>query len=216
MCLLRRIFIGIFYISGLISGPLISATEAEPVQPPGPRVLVTVGAAPLTPSLSTITVDLPLSILSAKPRNRLGASFWILSDSPYLIPRSYIELGLVVEWAIIATSRHGLLAGLGTAVGIETLQESVSVPLILKVRYRCEILDWLCLEAAAQCLLYGQGGGFVTDLRALSRPFDSGLLFGLGISYGFLSEWDFNPHGDALRLDLTVGYSWPSTQRTKR
>ena len=201
----------------LISGPLISASEGEPLRPPEPRVLATVVAAPLTPSLSTIAFDLPFSVLSsARPWSRTGASFWILSDSPYLIPRSYFEFGFVVDWAFIETLRHRLTAGLGTAVGIETLQESVSIPLIVKVSYRYALLKWLSLEAAAQGLLYGQGGGFDLHLRALSRPFNLGFLFGLGIGYGFLSEWDFNPHGDAFRLDLTIGYAWSSTRRSKQ
>jgi hypothetical protein len=199
----------------LISGPLISASEGEPSQPTEPRVLATVVAAPLTPSLSTIAFDLPFSVLSsARPWSRTGASFWVLSDSPYLIPRSYVELGFVVDWAFIETFRHRLAAGLGTAVGIETLQESVSIPLIIKMSYCYALLKWLSIESAAEVLIYNQGGGIVLDLQALSRPFSSGILFGVGIGYGFLSEWDFNPHGDAFRIDLTVGYSWPRTRRT--
>lgn len=101
-------------------------------------------------------------------------------------------------------------------MGIETLQESVSIPLIMKMKYHYTFLKWLSLEATAEALLYGQGGGVLLHLQALNRPFDLGFIFGLGIGYGFLSEWDFNPHGDALQLDLTVGYSWPRIRRTKQ
>ena len=178
-------------------------------------MLVTIIAAPLTPSLSTVSFDLPFSVLSpARPWSRIGASFRIISDSPYLIPRSYIELGFVFYWAFLDTSRHRLMAGLGTAAGIETVQESVSIPLIMKVKYHYAFLNWFSLEATAEALLYGQGGGFVLHLQALNRPFALGFIFGLGIGYGFLSEWDFNPHGDALQLDLTVGYSWLRIRRT--
>ena len=212
MCMPRAIFAVIL----LISGPLISAEEWAPLQTPGPRVLVNVISSPLSPSLSTVSFDLPFSVLSsARPWSNAGASFWIFSDSPYLIPRSYFELGFVFEWAFIYTSRHRLTAGLGTAVGIETLRESVSIPLIMKMKYSYALLKWLSLEATAKILIYGQGGGVILDLQALSRPFGPGMLFGLGIGYGFLSEWDFNPHGDAFQIDLTVGYIWSRIRKTR-
>jgi hypothetical protein len=98
----------------------------------------------------------------------------------------------------------------GTALGIETLQQSLSTPLILRLKYRYAFLKRLSFETTGEGFLYGQGGGFRFHLRALSRPFELGFIIGLGIGYGFLSEWDFNPHGDALQLDVTVGYSWPT------
>lgn len=202
----------------LISGPMISAKEWEPfLHPLGPHVLVTMITAPLSPSLSTVSFDLPFSVLSpARPWSRAGATFWIFSDSPYLIPRSYFELGFLFDWAFIDTSRHGFTAGLGTAVGIETLKESVSIPLIVKMEYRYALLKWMVLEATAKALVFGQGGGILLQLQALNRPFDLGIILGFGIGYGFLSEWDFNPHGDALQLFLTVGYSWSKSRGTRQ
>jgi hypothetical protein len=201
----------------LISGPLISAEGGHPLQQPGPQVLVTIVAAPLSPSLSTVSIDLPLDTLfSGPPWDRVGSSCWILSDSPYLVPRSYVELGLVFTWTLVDIAGHGLTAGLGTALGIETLRQSVSIPLILKFVYRYDFFEWLALEATGEGFLYGQGGGFRCHLRALNRPFAVGLVIGLGIGYGFLSEWDFNPHGDALQLDVTVGYAWSKTRGAER
>jgi hypothetical protein len=201
----------------LAAGPLIAAEEGEPPQPLEPRLLVSVITSPLSPSLSTVSFDLPFSVLPwGRPWNRAGASIWVLSDSPYLIPHSYVEFGLVLEWAFIDTSRHKLMAGLGTAAAIQTLQHSVSIPLIMRMNYRYAVLRWLSLEATAEALLYGQGAGFVLHLRALNRPFAVGFIFGFGIGYGFLSEWDFNPHGDAFQLDLAVGYSWRRSGKARQ
>jgi hypothetical protein len=198
------------------SGPLLSAEQREPLQPLEAHLRISVIAAPLSPSLSTISFELPFRVLPlARPWSRAGASFWILSDSPYLVPRSYLELGVLLDWAFIDTSRQALLAGLGTAVGVETSQHSMSVPLIFRAEYRFAVLRWLALEATAQALLFGLGAGFVVHLEAVSRPFALGLTLGIGVGYGFLSEWDFNPHGDALQLDVSVGYSWPRIGRAR-
>ncbi|MBN2551408.1 MAG: hypothetical protein JXB06_01505 [Spirochaetales bacterium] len=198
----------------LIGSPLFSQSEGQLSQIREARVLASVATAPLSPSMSTVAFDLPFGVFATTvPWNRAGASFWVLSDSPYLMPRSYVEIGIAVDWAFVETPRHGLAAGLGTAVGIETLEASVSMPLIVKASYRWTVLKRLSLEAACRGMLYGQGGGVELNLRALSRPFDQGFLVGLGTGYGFLSEWDFNPHGDALRLELTAGYAWTGTRR---
>jgi len=201
----------------LISGPLVTAKEGHPLQPSGPQVLVTVTAVPLSPSLSTVSFDFPFGFLStARPWNRIGASCWIFSDSPYLIPRSYFEFGFLLDWALVNTSQHELTAGMGTAFGIEVLRQNVSIPLILRAKYHYAFLKCLSFQATGEGFLYGQGGGLQFHLRALSRPFELGFIIGLGIGYGFLSEWDFNPHGDALQLDVTVGYSWPKIRGQKR
>ena len=194
----------------LISGSLVSAKEGQPYPLQGPQVLVTMVTVPLSPSLSTVSFDIPFSSLSSgRPWNRIGASCWILSDSPYLIPRSYFELGFLLDWSLVDTTRHKLTAGAGTAFGIETLWQSISIPLILRLKYHYAVLKCLSVETTGEGFLYGQGGGFQFHLRALSRPFELGFIIGLGIGYGLLSEWDFNPHGDALQLDVTVGYTWP-------
>ena len=201
----------------LISGSLVSAKEGQPYPLQGPQVLVTVITAPLSPSLSTVSLDFPLdSLSSSRALNRIGVSCWIFSDSPYLIPRSYFEFGLLLDWELVGTSRHRLTAGVGTAFGIETFQRSLSTPLILKLKYHYAFLKRLSFETTGEGFLYGQGGGFQFHLRALSRPFESGFVIGLGIGYGFLSEWDFNPHGDALQLDVTAGYSWPKIRGAKQ
>jgi hypothetical protein len=207
----------ILVIVFLISGSLVSAKEEQPYPSQGPKVFVTVIAAPLSPSLSTISFDLPLgSLVSTRALNRIEASCWIISDSPYLIPHSYFELGLLLDWELVSTSRHRLAAGVGTAIGIETLRRSLSTPLILRLKYHFVFRRRLSFETTGEGFLYGQGGGFQFHLRALSRPFELGFIIGLGIGYGFLSEWDFNPHGDALQLDVTVGYSWPRFRGTKQ
>lgn len=213
MSLIHVFLVAVF----LISGPLVSATEGQPPPPPELQVLVTMISVPVSPSLSAISFYLPLSSLSsARPWNRIGASCWIFSDSPYLIPRSYFEFGFLLDWALVDTSRHKLTAGVGTAVGIETSRQNVSIPLILRLKYHYTFLKYLSFETTGEGFLYGQGGGFQFHLRALSRPFELGFIIGLGIGYGFLSEWDFNPHGDALQLDVTVGYSWPKIRGTKQ
>jgi hypothetical protein len=194
----------------LISGSLVSAKEGQPYPPQGTQVLVTIISAPLSPSLSTVSIDLPLdSLSSARVFNSIGASCWIISDSPYLIPRSYFELGILLDWELVSTSRHRLAAGVGTAFGIDTIRRSLSTPLILRLKYHFAFLSRLSFETTGEGFLYGQGGGFQFHLRALSRPFELGFVIGLGVGYGFLSEWDFNPHGDALQLDVTIGYTWP-------
>ena len=201
----------------LISGSLVSAKEGKPYPPQGTQVLVTIITAPLSPSLSKVSFDLPLdSLSSARVFNHIGASCWIFSDSPYLIPRSYFELGILLDWELVSTSRHRLAAGVGTAVGIVTLRRGLSTPLILRLKYHFVFLDRLSFETTGEGFLYGQGGGFQFHLRALSRPFELGFVIGLGIGYGFLSEWDFNPHGDALQLDVTIGYSWPRFRGTEQ
>ena len=209
-----RVFLVIVF---LISGSLVSAKEGQTLPPSRPQVLVTVITVPLSPSLSTVSFDFPLSFLSsARPWNRIGASCWIFSDSPYLIPRSYFEFGFILDWALVDTSRHRLTAGMGTACGIEAPRQNVSIPLILRVKYHYAFLKRISFETTGEGFIYGQGGGFQFHLRALSRPFELGFIVGLGIGYGFLSEWDFNPHGDALRFDVTVGYSWPKSRGTQQ
>jgi hypothetical protein len=208
-----RVFLFTVFV---ISGSLVSAKEGQPLPPPRALVLVTVITAPLSPSLSTVSVDFPLGFLSSvKALNRIGASCWIIADSPYLIPRSYFELGLLFDWELVVTSRHRLTGGVGTAFGIGTTQRSLSTPLILRLKYHYAFRERLSFETTGEGFLYGQGGGFQLHLRALSRPFELGFVIGLGIGYGLLSEWDFNPHGDALQFDVTAGYSWPNTRGTE-
>jgi hypothetical protein len=213
---MRKLQAAVFLLF-LGSVPLMWAGEGASPQPRQVRLLGSVVMAPLSPSLSVLSLELPFAALPlGRPGSRAGASVWVLSDSPYLIPRSYLEVGLVLDWALINAPRHILTAGLGTAMGIQTVRGGVSVPFVVKATYRWSALGWLSLEAGTEALLYSAGAGFDIRLRALTRPFAAGLLLGLGVGYGMLSEWDFNPHGDALQLEATGGYSWPGSREGGR
>jgi len=194
---------------------LCFASAPLPAEEPGggwgdrPRLLVTEVAAPLSPSLSLLELSLPFRCLGLRGAAAdLDGSLWYLADSAYLFPRSYLELGVGLDWTWLRRGRVALSAGLGTSIGYEIPTRSVSVPLIAQFRFRLIPYEWLRLEAAIRGFLYGQGGGAEARVLGLFRPFRSGFLLGVGVGYGFLAEWDLNPYGQALQVSVSAGYTW--------
>jgi hypothetical protein len=139
-------------------------------------------------------------------RFELGA--WYLADSAWLYPVSYLELGAAVRCAWLERRRLLLESGIGTALGWQTLDGTLSVPLLVDGLARYALGTRVCLQSELELLLFGQGFSVTGRQGVRWRPFRFGLLFGVSLGYGYVAVWDLAPGGGAFQLALSAGYLW--------
>ena len=189
-----------------------ASVSADPLWPRKPTAELVVGAAPFSPSLSAIRLSVPGGrIGGADWLQRVDAHLWYLADSAWLFPASYLELGVGARWAWLEGPRLLLASGLGTALAWQTLESTVSLPLVLDGLARYALSRRVCLQPELELLLFGQGfaaSGRLGVRCALCRPLRFGLLLGAAAAYGWVGAWDLEPDGGAAQISLSAGYTW--------
>ena len=191
-----------------ILGSVEVSVAAEPLWPRAPTAALVVTAAPFAPSLSEVQLSVPADrIIEAELLDRLDLFAWYLADSAWLYPVSYLEVGAGLRIAWLERRRLLLESGIGTALSVQTLTGTVSVPLLLDSVARCALSPSLCLQSGIEVLLFGEGFSASGQLGVRWRPFRFGLLLGASAGYGCVAEWDLSPGGGAVRLTLSAGYT---------
>jgi hypothetical protein len=181
---------------------------AEPLWPRQLTAELVVTAAPFSPSLSTLRLAVPAGRISGAGWLRcFELEAWYLADSPWLFPVSYLEVGAAVRCAWLERRRLLLESGVGTALSVQTLEGSVSVPLLVDGLARYALGRKVCLQSELELLLFGEGFAASGRLGVRWRPFRFGLLLGAAAGYGYVAVWDLAPGGGALQLSLSAGYS---------
>jgi hypothetical protein len=181
---------------------------AEPLWPRQFTAELVVTAAPFSPSLSTLHLAVPAERISeAAWLQRFELEAWYLADSAWLFPVSYLEVGAAVRYALLERSRLLLESGVGTALGLQTLEGTVSVPLLMDGLARYALGRKVCLQSELELLLFGEGFAATGRLGVRWRPFRFGLLLGAAAGYSYVAVWDLAPGGGALQLSLSAGYS---------
>ena len=180
----------------LLCGGILAA-QTQPLSP-APTVELSVTLIPNNPSLSFIQVLFPF--------HRWTAAVWYLADSAWFIPQTYMEAGAAVRFAWIRGGQLALSSGLGTIFSLQTRSGEISVPLYVDGLLHYTVRDWLAIQAQLEFLLYGNGFGATGRIKAWFLPFRFGLLLGIGIGYGWMAEWNFNPAADQFQIYLSLGY----------
>ena len=167
-----------------------------------------VTAAPLVPSLSALHVSVPASLVGeAEWLERLDVLAWYLADSAWLYPVSYLEVGAGVRVAWMERRRLLLASGVGTALSVQTLTGTLSVPLLLDGVARYALDPRVYLQSLIEVLLFGQGFSASGRLGVRWRPFRFGLVLGASAGYGYVGTWDLSPAGGSVQLSLSAGYA---------
>lgn len=201
-----RLFGTVLLMLASAGGPLAGA---QPLWPRRPVVELAVTAAPWTPSLSVLRASLPAGTLGLGGwLARLDAVAWYLADSAWLFPVSYLEVGAGARWVWLERRRWLLESGLGTALGLQTLEGECSVPLVMDGLARYALGPRLALQGELELLLYGRGFAASGRLGARWRPLRCGLLLGAAAGGGWAAVWDLQPGGGAVQLGLSAGYTW--------
>ena len=100
-----------------------------------------------------------------------------------------------------------LESGVGTALSVQTLTGTVSVPLLLDGVARYALSPAVCLQSVIEVLLFGQGFAASGRLGVRWRPFRFGLVLGASAGYGYVAAWDLTPGGGSVQLALSAGYA---------
>lgn len=183
-------------------------TSADPLWPRQPTVELVVTAVNFAPSLSTARLSVPAGRISgADWLKHFDAQAWYLADSAWLFPVSYLEIGVGVRYTWLERQRLLLESGIGTALSLQTLEGTLSVPLLVDGLARYAFGPKVCLQSELELLLFGQGFAASGRFGVRWRPFRFGLLLGAAVGYGYVGVWDLAPGGGAVQLSLSAGYA---------
>ena len=107
---------------------------------------------------------------------------------------------------VLEIERFSVKIGVGTALSIQTKKQAVSIPFLADWTIHYAPTGWFLLETNGIILLYSDGFGVSGQIASIFKPFSFGLIFGVGLGYGFLSVWELNPRSGTFQISLMTGY----------
>ena len=185
---------------------VLAAAEANPGDRfSGMRIDAVVSAFPFIPSMSKVSVDVPLSVIVGNENlSRFILRSWYLASTPYLVPGKFFEIGTLAEYVFADSKSTRWLVGVGTAYSQD--QGAISVPLIVALKAAFGISNWLTLAPSWENFVYGEGALSDLQLVASFDLFGNGILIDFGIGADLAYSWKLSAY--LLDYGLSIGVSY--------
>ncbi|PKL27809.1 MAG: hypothetical protein CVV46_09290 [Spirochaetae bacterium HGW-Spirochaetae-2] len=173
----------------LLSGALLFAASSQDNDQTEIKLSVTEFGYPFIPSTSQVVIEVPIQMHREVGKiTEIKIDAWYRALSPYFLPTTFFEVGVVPSINLLREGKFKLYLGLGTAYS--QTSEAVSIPLIVPLVFRYAPLDVLELKVSIQNMIYGEGVISELILSSIIGPLFENFFIELGGSANIAYSWE--------------------------
>jgi hypothetical protein len=190
-----------------LSGALLFAASSQDNDQTGIKLSITEFGYPFTPSASQLALEMPIQMhRKIGKTTEIKIDAWYRALSPYFIPTTFFEVGVVPSINLLREGKFKLYLGLGTAYS--QTSEAVSIPLIVPMAFRYAPLDVLELKVSIQNMIYGEGVISELILSSIIGPLFESFFIELGGSANVAYSWEEHYFQYSYGLLFGLGYQF--------